>query len=462
LLSFVSLGIIIQIVSFILAFARIKILSDSFSVADYGLISIYFSVISFISILVIFNTDRFIFRTAAENGKYARVATKKLFVLPFFFGPLSIIYFYIDPKFSYFAYIAMANVTIIGAFHLLRFYFLGIGMTKTYLVSSFLMTNLWFLILLFILYFRDKMSVINTFEIMLLSHVFLLIIGAIAFIKTPKLPHPDLPRIELSAAIKYSAGFLPIIISSRILELGDKYIVNSLMSSREMGLLIMGNSVLACVIALLSVLSDIFRPYMNSFADDLSIHQINKYFFSLGLIGVYVACLIFFSYGDIIFKNVISDAYFESCMIAKKLLPGTLISFLILYFINILERERNSRRIAIAYTIGSLIYLPITFVLVYLMGINGAIMASYISNAAIVLLLGMYHWKYFFELIRPLIALTMTGLFSIVLVINMDEFSRGLLVALGTLLASFLAFNLLHKTSRIISALKGGVNGFNN
>jgi len=56
----------------------------------------------------------------------------------------------------------------------------------------------------------------------------------------------------------------------------------------------------------------------------------------------------------------------------------------------------------------------------------------------------------------------MTGLFSIVLVINMDEFSRGLLVALGTLLASFLAFNLLHKTSRIISALKGGVNGFNN
>lgn len=453
MLTAVWLGIALQIFSFVLSILRIKILSDHFSVDQFGLITIYFSVISFLSVILIFNTDRHAFRSAAESGQNAKATLRPLLLLPILTGPLSAVYFYFDPKFSDYALLATTNVIVVGAFHLFRFYFLGIGESMKYSALSFLMTNLWFITLIGMVLAGNQINVHSALWLMLGSHAFLLLVsyywsGGLKAEGSLSSRSAD----GLLGAIRYSIGFLPIIISTRILELGDKYIVHAMLSALDMGLLVMANSIVAAVVAMLSVLSDLYRPYFSRAVTVEKSEQLYRKFIAIGFIAVFSACLVFLPYGDWLFSALISRDYSSAAPLAMALLPGCFIYFLAQFYVNILEREKASGMIAKAYAIGSCVFLVLTFPLVGYFGIWGAVIANYIGNFIILALLAHSRWRYILPMVKKLAAMGIAAASVIVLALACEGTVKAIVVGMFLVFSAIAAHLVFRRTAAVVSS----------
>lgn len=377
----IAISLALQIFTFMVGIAKIKVLATTMTVGDYGFYNTIFPTLGLILTMVLLGSDRYIVRFGNTSDGKSIISSFYLYVLVCVIVAMIIIMFYDLQNYYdlliYFSFFIIAQIN--------RFYIFSQSRLVVYNWLTFAINNHWLGVLV-ASFFLDELPLMLTIQLSCLGMGIALCYSFFYLENAKKILLGSFNRKIFLKAFCYSIPLLPWVLSQNIMRLLDRYLIAWLLGLDSLGYYTVIVSIAGIIMTFLLVILENYRPVIFSTEGDLAqVLKLPVFFISwIGLTSIVATAfwgeevIVLLSKSTYLqYVEILPVMVFQSFMIAWI----TLGSFLC-------EKNLDNAFIGFAYAGLVILVSILASILGYINGIWGIVSATTISYIAMLCIIG--------------------------------------------------------------------------
>lgn len=448
-----SIAFILQVVTFIISMVKVKVLTNLLTTDDYGIYSVMINTMGFLIFAVFFGLDRYLVKEKDEQKRVIILKTLYLVlisisIITFLF--ISILNIQVDKSINMF----IIGTLLLGVSQINRFYIYAKDEIAKYNYLGFIMNNGWVIILIifYIIMKPKELSLQLLFVMMIFGNIISIIYSANLIPKS--LIKIKIKKSVIKKGLRYSVPLLPTVYANFILRLADKYTLMFLAGNTILGNYNVALSIMNIILAFVTVCIEIYRPRIIQDKDEDKVKGYVTNSVAIILLLCIPAIIVTTVFGQDIVILFSSKKYIEASSIMGLTSLLALIICVVNIIVTLMERTGKNKFVFKSYLKGTLYNIFLNIVLVYFIGMYGAVLAGLISYTYIYISIAnkVEFKKYIvFKKIKPI--LVINAIFT-VFVIAVTIIKINFIIQMVILVTIYLALTIIFSKDLIIDLFK--------